>query len=158
MALTPVVTTAYLQRRFGSTRLVQLFDDDHDGVADTTKLTEAIAEATAKVYAHIRRSWAHSDAESMLSDEVVLGITADLVMSIGMKGRPEFTDGNGVNPWTGNLSKSGRETLDDVANAKLRLPAEETVSANAHVGGTNNAPDPPFVFARSSSGGRPGGY
>jgi hypothetical protein len=157
VTLTPAIDLAYM-RADDSARLTQLFNDGA-GNLDTAKVNQAINIATGQVAAYLLRSWPLATVNALLADPMIMHETGHLVLAIGMEGRPEFTNANGVNPWTGYLSKQAQQLLDNIANARARLSEEATVGKNAHVGGRVRHPTPPFEWApRPGSNRGPGLY
>lgn len=154
-----------LERKISRRRVIELFDDDGDGVVtgeDATTLDETIASANDEVTSILFRKGFDAAALNVLSADSSLRRYATAILA-GYAGsrKLEFHDADGAGPYTGD-AKIARTTLKEMATGELRSRLEALgAGENPVVGGDTNLGEPVFVIARDprypgTSG--PGGF
>lgn len=161
--MTALVTQAGLERRIGGPRyLVQLTDDNGDGVADADTVAQILDEASRIGEALLWDGWPNNDqiAALVAADVALQGAIYDIACGLAGDRRPEWRAADGE-PFYSTRRTRGEAYLREVAMAKgRRSRAEGAVGANAIVGPRTTAQNPPvFTFAASSSNTKgPGGF
>ena len=158
-----LIDQAGLERRLGGARyLLQLTDDDGDGVADTATVAQILDEASRIGESLLWDGWPNIDqiAELVSSDIALQGAIYDVACGIAGDRRPEWRDGAGEPFYAGRRTR-GETYLREVAAARgRRSRAEGAVGTNAIIGPRTTGPAAhAFFFAATSSNPKgPGGF
>ena len=153
-----------LKNRIGSERVVQLLDDDGDGVEDTAPRDLVIARGNAAVEARLyAKGFTADDLTALSGDPLIRELATEVTLGYLGERRPEWLNANGEGPFDA-LRKRALAELADVARTVLRIPSEATTGRKTkRVGGSLSTADPVFTFAKSGADKRngssgPGGF
>lgn len=125
-------TQADLELRIGGPRyLVQLTDDDGDGIADVQVVSYIRIEASKIAKGILWGAWPSEDQIEalVLKDPAVLGFVCDLAAGIAGGRRPEWVTNDGK-PFFGWRYERGQRELRKLSELSLRTPAEAEVGTN----------------------------
>ncbi len=160
-------TIADLERRLTPRVVVDLLDDDGDGVADAAVVADVLGEALAITHGILKSGYVDDDVRTVLieGDPAVKGALLDIAASIAGR-RPSALGGAGPGNPGGPYStwrKEAEAVLERMASAERRIRAEDTATGaarNAHVSaGATRVPAADFVFGGSGGSSRnPGGF
>lgn len=148
MAVVAIIVLADLEARFGAARVRQYLDDDGDGVADATVVTEVLADANGDVVSRLLRK-GHSEAEIELlkGDPWVKRRACEIAIAYASERKPEWLNANGEGPFEA-VRKRARADLKEWQMNEARIPTETDIAKRKNVGG-DLARGPGFVFAES---------
>lgn len=149
------VNRSDLEKQITKARLIQLFDDDGDGLVegdDAEALAECMAEASAIVTNHlVGKGFDVEQLNGLSRDRGLRRAACNIAAEIAGPRRPEF-----INPQTGAgpydaMGQRGREYLKEFAKGALRSRLEDQHGKNATVRGALSYPTPKFIFSRDPS-------
>lgn len=149
------VNRSDLEKQITLRRVVELFDDDCDGVvekADAEGLAEVMAEANdITIGALYGKGFTAQELNGLSRDRSIRRCAVQIAAQIAGSRRAEF-----MNPQTGEgpfdtMGKRGREYLAKLSAGEYRSRLEEQHGSNYSIGGANTATDPPFIFSRDPS-------
>jgi hypothetical protein len=143
-------TRADLEARIGAARVVQLFDDDGDGLvegADLATLQQTLGDADDVVTGLLlNKGFTLEQLEILKGDRQVLRAWAGIAAQLAGERRPEWLDDEGLGPFDA-LGIRARAELKALAAGEIRSVKE------AETGGTGMNPilqsdttDRPFIF------------
>lgn len=143
-----------LERRFGQQRVLDLFDDDRDGVVDGTDLTilnEVISEADDVVQgALVHKGWERSELVGLSRDRQLRRAACQIVMQLAGERRPEFTNDQG-RPLYDEYGERARKFLSGFARGEQRSRLEAAHGKNDSLVGRVSASTPVSIFGRDPS-------
>lgn len=125
-------TQSDLELRMGGPRyLVQLCDDNGDGVADVAAVRYIKAEATKIVQGLLWGAW---PSESQIKDLVgrdagLLGFTCDIAAGLAGSRRPEWVTADGKPFFEWRYARGVKE-LRNIQEGRVRTSSEATVGTN----------------------------
>ena len=161
----PLITQGQLENRIGGpAKLVQLLDDNGDGVADAGLVAEVLEEATQLGVGLLWDGFPTYELVALLvaNDLAIVGAFCDIACGLAGQRRIEFTNPQGL-PVFDSRRKQGEKVLAEIARAKRRASGEEQAGRNSllHARRSRNVQAEPFIFAKSGSDPNdrgPGGY
>lgn len=144
-----------LEKQITKRRVIELFDDDGDGLVDgedLEALNEVLSEANDFVTNSIVFKGFDSDQLNGLSrDRSLRRSAAQIAAEISGTRRTEFLDpSTGEAPYAA-MGKRGRDYIKAFSKGEERSRLEEQHGANFAVGGDNTGTNPPFIFNRDPS-------
>lgn len=153
------VSDTDLKNRVGADTFVQLFDDDHDGIADSEPVSTVLADANKLVEAHLyRKGYTADQLKKLAQDSLLRRIAADIALGFAGERRVEWLDTAGKGRYDAMMVR-GERRLKQIATAELRVPKEEKVGGHERMRGDLNKGDPALVFAASKADPKgPGGF
>lgn len=147
MAFTPpeYITAQELKDRSSPSRVVQLWDDDGDGVEDTGPITFAIREASAWAQG-LWMAFGQSAVADLADDYKLKGLICEYAMALGAQRRGEFSDATKYQ----ELIKMLRARFKELMSGEDRLGAEPDVGTNQVIKSRGNfTPPRVHLFAGS---------
>ncbi len=137
-----------LEQRITASRLLEMFDDDGDGLLASTDLEtlEAImADADDVVSGILIKKGYNEDQLAVLGeDRQVMRAWAGIAAQLAGERKPEWLDANGRGPFEA-FGQRGREDLRSLARGDLRSVQEDVVGATRAVSASSAAR--PLYFA-----------
>lgn len=160
MAFPPLISQADLELRVGARRIVELTDDDADGVADEAPVAAVIQAASDRAGGKLLAAWSLAQIIALAAEDSAVR-AAVVSVALGYLGerRPEFTDAQGRTLYSAQRA-DGLSQLDDIVRAKTRSVGEEKVGVNRTLGTRVSRQRPPtFTFAATGRDPKgPGGF
>lgn len=137
-----------VEDRVTASRLVELFDDDGDGLvedADLATLETIMGDADDIVTGIlIRKGWSAEGLEFVALDRQVVRSWAGIVAQLAGERKPEWLDESGRGPFDA-FGIRAREELGRLARGETRSVKEDQAGPNLSAGG--DVGDYPFEFA-----------
>lgn len=157
MADAPIyVTQADLEARYPPAHVARVFSDNGADRAGSRFATSA-SVGCRQADAILLKAWSRDELETLvLGDDGILDAVCDLVLAHGMKGKPEWSSGEGT--IYANLKRDALASLQLFVTGQQRSRAEADAGANPNIRGRRTVPCPQFVFAPSRRNPKPGGY
>ncbi len=155
-----LVSQSDVERRCGASVLVQLLDDDRDGVADPANVSEMLDVGSRDAESIMLKAWSRDQIGQLAAEDVIVReAICDICIGWAGERKPGFLQADGLTPWAKKRER-GERVLHEFASGKRRVGAEEVVGVNQTIGArvTNDVP-PTFVFAATKADPRgPGGF
>ena len=143
---------AALERRISEQRLVQMFDDDGDGVlagADLVTLNDIMGAASDVVTGYLlNKGFTSAQLEYIKSDRQVVQAWSGIAAQLAGERKTEWLDANGKGPYDA-LGARGRAELKMLSTGIIRSVGEIEGGANAAITGEVSTGDPVFIFNRN---------
>jgi hypothetical protein len=149
MAVIEYGSRAALAARITEQRLVQMFDDDGDGVVAGTDLVilndimGAASDVTTGLL--LNKGYSATQLEIIKNDRQVIHAWAGIAAQLAGERRTEWLNDRGEGPYDA-LGARGRAELKALATGDVRSVQEETAGGHAMASGENSARDPVFIF------------
>ena len=150
MAVSPIEfgSRAALAARITEQRIVQMFDDDGDGVVsgDDLQILADIMGAASDVTTGLllNKGFSLKQLEIIKNDRQVIHAWAGIAAQLAGERKPEWLNANGEGPYDA-LGARGRAELKALAVGTIRSVQETDAGPNAMVGG-ELSPNPSFIF------------
>jgi hypothetical protein len=155
-------TRLELEQRFGAQRLVQLFDDDGDGVVagtDLATLDTIMAEADDIVAGLLlNKGFTEEQLELLKTDKQIIRAWAGIAAQLAGERKPEWLSDEGLGPYDA-FGQRGRAELKSLAAGTTRSIKESVAGINTAISGDVQrgvfvfAPDPNDPNDRYGPGG-----
>jgi hypothetical protein len=149
MAAIEYGSRAALAARITEQRLVQMFDDDGDGVVagDDLQILADIMGAASDVTTGLllNKGYSLTQLAIIKEDRQVIHAWAGIAAQLAGERKSEWLNDKGEGPYDA-LGSRGRAELKALATGTIRSVQEETAGANAIVSGETSARDPRFIF------------
>lgn len=129
-----------LENALSSATIIQLFDDDDDGVADADAVASVIDRAEAEV-----ESWMIGDYSFPLNvptDRLLKHSALDYAVAFSFERHPEYVRTFGENPRGHERYKRAMERMQRIQSAQQKLPDETVTQTPRNVGGIATDPGP----------------
>ncbi len=152
MAAIDYGSRAALAARITEQRLVQMFDDDGDGIvagADLQILDDIMGAASDVVTGLLlNKGFSAVQLAIIKNDRQVIHAWAGIAAQLAGERKTEWLNDKGQGPYDA-LGARGRAELKALSTGMIRSVQEETAGANAMVSGSTNTGDPVFIFNRN---------
>jgi hypothetical protein len=156
---------AALAARITEQRLVQMFDDDGDGViadGDLVTLTDILGAASDVVTGILmNKGFSVVQLEIVKTDRQVIHAWAGIAAQLAGERKTEWLDAQGQGPYDA-LGQRGRAELKMLSTGMIRSFTEVDAGTNPAVQGAVSVGDPVFIFNRNPNDPRdrygPGGF
>jgi hypothetical protein len=145
---------AALEARIGAARVVQLFDDDGDGLVETTDLetlSTVMGDADDIVTGILLdKGFTLDQLEIVKEDRQLTRAWACVAAQLAGERKPEWLDENGFGPYDA-LGKRGRDEIKALARGELRSRLELEAGTGGQPAGKNrgltgDVTDRAFIF------------
>lgn len=130
------ITAQEVKDLCGPANIVQVFDDDGDGVEDTDPITSAIRVASARVGA-LWASFGADALDDLVADYAIKQILAEMVLLIGRKRRGEFDD-----PKFDERIAALMKQVTAISEGRQRLHVEPDAATNIRLKSRGNFTSP----------------
>ena len=152
MAAIDYGSRAALAARVTEQRLVQLFDDDGDGViegSDLAILTDIMGAASDIVSGMLyQKGFSEKQLLIIKDDRQVVQAWAGIAAQLAGERKTEWLDENGKGPYDG-IGVRGRSELKLLSTGTVRSIKEVDAGPNLSLKGELSVGDPTFVFNRN---------
>lgn len=137
-----------LEARITGQRVIELFDDDGDGLVedgDLTTLETVMGDADDIVTGLlVRKGFSEAQLEILAEDRQVIRAWAGIAAQLAGERKPEWLDDAGHGPFEA-FGVRAREELKALARGEIRSVQESVAGANASLSGSVD--EHPFEFA-----------
>lgn len=149
-----------LRAQLSPRKVIELFDDDGDGViagSDLTSADETVARVNDEVTSILfRKGFSKEQLDELVSDASLRRYATSILAQYAGERRTEFLTAGGTGPYDA-IGERARGALVKLSRGELRSKKEDTAGANPIVGGDTNLGDPVFIVSRDPRyPGRPG--
>lgn len=143
----PLITQADIENRISPRELVALADDDGDGEADASKITQAIQVASDAGYAALLGAFSSNARVKTLVQNDAAAKNDVVEIAVGWLGtrRPHMMAADGKTPYS-SWRSDAEKRLKQLKDAEIRSPGEETAGANSTLATSVNRDPPDFMF------------
>ncbi len=146
-----LTSEADLVSLIGRQRVVELFDDDGDGVVagqDLNSLNDTLAEANDYAIACVlKKGWEATELDGLSGDRALRRAATQVAAMLAGQRRPGFFDPQG-RAFFDALGKNGKDYLQQLARGELRSRLEDQHGANRSIRGARSTSTPSSVFGR----------
>jgi hypothetical protein len=150
-----------LERRMGAETFVQCTDDDNDGVADATVVSELCDDVDAVVRSLlIGKGWTPDQITKLESDKAIRRLAAWIGADLTAERRQQFRNPDGSTQYT-DRARDARADIQKYATGELRSIAEPQAGKNANLGSQKSNKTPKYYFTsdpRDPNDRGPGGF
>lgn len=129
------LTQTDLVRAIGADLVLRLLDDDNDGTADTSTVSDLIADADAEVNGYVGRVYSPT-ALAADPPATLRRIAVDVAVQLAYLRRPELLNDKGETPWEARYRRALKK-LEEIRKGDFRLDvgADPAVPANVRGAG-----------------------
>lgn len=142
-----------LEQLITARRVIELFDDDTDGVVtgtDAAALNEAIAEANDFTEAQlIKKGWTHDQLDGIAGDRALRRAATQVLAQIAGERKPGFFNAAGEGFFHA-MGARGRTYLREMARGESRSRLEDAHGTHRTIRGAVSKSDPVTVFGRDT--------
>jgi hypothetical protein len=143
-----------LETRIGRQRVLELFDDDRDGVLNDDEmgtLNELASEADdTTTAALLQKAWTNDQLTELARDRSLRRATTQIFAQLAGERRPEFRNDADEGPYDA-MGERGRETLQRFSRGQSRSRLEPAVGANKSLRGRYSPSEPKTIMGRDVS-------
>lgn len=148
MAVVDFGSRADLEARIGAARVIQLFDDDGDGLVesgDLANLTLVMGDASAIVTSLLLgKGWSMDQLELLKTDRLVIRAWSGIAAQLSGERKPEWLNPQGEGPFEA-IGVRARADLKALARGETRSEKEDVAGVNPIV--SSEGQRRPFIFA-----------
>ena len=154
-----LIDQADVEARIGPRCLVDLLDDDGDGIADASRIAALLTAASKIARGILYRAFPSSDQIDDLveADEGVKNDVVEIFVGLASGGRPHMLGPDGKSPFSSWRAEASKR-LNAIADAQIRSIGEETAGANQTLTTTVQPTRTPIFAATADDPIGPGGF
>jgi len=163
-AVPEYLTGVDLEELIGSAEVDRLFDDDGDGIRDSSKLNSVLAQAEAIALSRMLRGWTRTQVVTLAqNDPAFTAMVAWVACELAAERRGDFLSSDGWGRYRAQYDRA-IQYFEALSKSQIHSKGEGAAGTNKQTGGrlqprlSNGDPVPPIFGPNKNSPFGPGGF